>query len=144
MRRRMVLTAVFAAIAMFVGVVTASAQERVLVFVDVSIQTMAVFVDGQHRYTWPVSTARAGKVTPRGVFTPYWLHANHFSSLYNNAPMPYSVFYSGNYAVHGTYEEAALGSPASAGCVRLSVENARIFYRLVEEYGMEAVRITIQ
>jgi len=105
---------------------------------------MTVVVDNQHLYTWAVSTARPGKVTPPGTFSPFWLHANHFSSLYNNAPMPWSVFFNGNIAVHGTYEEAALGSTASAGCVRLAVANAQIFYRLVEQYGMGTTRIIVR
>ena len=36
--------------------------------------------------------------------------------------MPYSVFFTGGYAVHGTSHVKALGRPASHGCVRLSTQ----------------------
>ena len=64
--------------------------------VDISLQTMTVIQNGQVAYRWPVSKARSGKYTPRGSWTAKWLSKNHKSSLYNNAPMPYSIFFSGN------------------------------------------------
>ena len=36
------------------------------------------------------------------VIRPTVLKKMHYSSIYNNAPMPYSVFFLGGYAVHGT------------------------------------------
>lgn len=121
-----------------------AAEPRVVAHVSIATQTMTVSVDNRVMYSWSVSTARPGKVTPRGTYTPYWLHANHYSSLYHNAPMPHSIFFNGNYAVHGTTEEHTLGERVSAGCVRLSRDNARTLYRLVEQYGMSATRIIVQ
>ena len=141
MRFRTVLIAAIATICML-NVAFAN-NPRVVAEVNRATQTMTVSVDGVVQYTWAVSTARPGHVTLPGTFTPYWLPANHYSSLYNTAPMPYSVFYSGNYAVHGTTEEHRLGGPASAGCVRLAVANARIFYELVQTYGMSATRVVV-
>ena len=80
-------------------------------------QRMSVSVDGQPRYTWAVSTGVHG--TPSGTFRPQSLSRNHRSSLFNNAPMPYSIFYDGNYAIHGTNQISRLGGRASKGCVRL-------------------------
>lgn len=59
----------------------------------------------------------------------------HYSSLYNNAPMPWSIFFWGNFAIHGTTQVDRLGQPASAGCVRLHPEDAKILYQLIEENG---------
>jgi lipoprotein-anchoring transpeptidase ErfK/SrfK len=42
-----------------------------------------------------------------------------YSRKYDNSPMPYSVFFRGGYAVHGTSYVKQLGRPASHGCVRL-------------------------
>jgi hypothetical protein len=120
-----------------------SAQAAVSVHVDQSAQRMIVRVDGATVGVWPVSTARAGKRTPNGTYRPYHLARFHRSSLYDNAPMPYSVFFRGNYAIHGTTAVRQLGRPASAGCIRLHPSNARVLYELVQRNGMRNVRITI-
>lgn len=111
--------------------------------VDISSQTMTVTHRGKVAYRWKVSTARRGKVTPAGTWSAKWLSKNHRSSRYNGAPMPYSVFYNGNYAVHGTNQVGRLGSPASAGCVRLHTENARIFFELAKREGLQNTRIIV-
>lgn len=118
-------------------------EPRVVARISIATQTMVVEVDGKVEHSWRVSTARAGKVTPRGTFGPQFLSPRHFSSLYNNAPMPYAVFFNGHIAVHGTTEVARLGRPASAGCVRLHTENARAFFRLVQQSGRQNVRIIV-
>jgi lipoprotein-anchoring transpeptidase ErfK/SrfK len=123
--------------------ISASAAS-VVAKVDISTQTMTVTHRGKVKYRWKVSTARAGKVTPSGSWTAKWLSKNHRSSRYNNAPMPYSIFYSGNYAVHGTNQVSRLGRPASAGCIRLHTKNAAILYGLAQREGLRNVRIVVQ
>lgn len=112
--------------------------------VDVSSQTMTVIQNGQVIANWKVSTARKGKVTPRGNYSPQSLSRYHKSSLYNNAPMPYAIFFRGNYAVHGTNQVSKLGRPASAGCVRLHTENAARLFSLVKQHGFKNTRIVVQ
>ncbi len=112
--------------------------------VDISSQTMTVIRYGEVIYRWKVSTARKGKVTPRGTYSPKSLSRYHKSSLYNNAPMPYSIFFRGNYAVHGTNQTSRLGRPASAGCVRLHTENAAKLFSLVKKHGFKDTRIVVQ
>jgi len=121
-----------------------ASQAEVLVYVDKSRQEMVVMQDHAVIGVWPVSTARPGKVTPNGKFTPYWLNANHRSSLYNGAPMPHSIFFTGNIAVHGTDKIEALGTPASAGCVRLHPDHAHVLYDLVQRVGMDQTRIVVE
>jgi len=133
----------FAAIAAFLVVALPSATRADLVItVNKSSQSMSVVVDGQHRYTWAVSTGIYG--TPSGSFRPQSLSRHHFSSLYNRAPMPYSIFYDGHYAIHGTTHVRQLGGPASRGCVRLHPSNAAILFSLVQQEGMGNTRIQIQ
>lgn len=55
----------------------------------------------------------------------------HYSSKYENSPMPHSIFFLGGYAVHGTYAIRSLGRPVSHGCVRLAPANAATLYSLV-------------
>jgi hypothetical protein len=46
--------------------------------------------------------------------------------------MPYSIFFDGGYAIHGSYEISHLGSPASHGCIRLHPDNAAVLFKLVK------------
>jgi lipoprotein-anchoring transpeptidase ErfK/SrfK len=120
-----------------------SALASVSVSIDISSQTMRVSVDGDHYATWKVSTGRPGYRTPRGNFRPYVLKRMHYSSKYENSPMPHSVFFRGGYAIHGTNYVKRLGRPASHGCIRLAPGNAATLYRLIRQHGMKATRISI-
>lgn len=114
------------------------------VIVDVSKQEMIVKRHGKRVAKWPVSTARKGKITPRGSWSPNFLSRHHKSSRYKNAPMPCSIFYSGNFAVHGTNAVSKLGSPASAGCVRLETKNACQLFDWVAKEGKRSMRVTVK
>ena len=116
---------------------------RLEAHIDLSDQRMTIYLDGQPTYQWLVSTARAGKFTPTGLFTVKTMKRMHYSTLYHNAPMPWSIFFYGNFAIHGTTQVDRLGHPASAGCVRLHPENAETLYRLVLEYGRSNTLIEI-
>lgn len=45
---------------------------------------------------------RDGYETRTGPFTVYWRDLDHYSDVYDNAPMPYSQFFSDGQAFHGT------------------------------------------
>jgi lipoprotein-anchoring transpeptidase ErfK/SrfK len=111
--------------------------------VSIPTQTMTVTQDGVTKYRWKVSTARQGYVTPTGSYSATWLSRDHHSKKYDNAPMPYAVFFDGGYAVHGTFEVKHLGQPASHGCVRLQTENAAKFFSLATEAGLRNTHIII-
>jgi len=138
-----VIAAAGIALAMSFAAPVAASAASIVARVDISSQTMTVLQHGRVKYRWRVSTARAGKVTPTGQWTAKWLSKNHRSSRYNGAPMPYSIFYNGNFAVHGTNQVSRLGRPASAGCVRLDVENAATLYSLTQRVGLKNVRIVV-
>ena len=111
--------------------------------VDLSRQTMTVSVNGESRYRWPISSGTSKYPTPTGKFLPQWKSRMWYSKKYDNSPMPNAVFINGGVAVHGTYHTAALGSPASHGCIRLSPANAKTFYNLVERHGMMRTRVSV-
>jgi lipoprotein-anchoring transpeptidase ErfK/SrfK len=111
--------------------------------IDLSRQRMTITVDGAPYASWPVSTGQNGYNTPMGSYRPYLLKRMHYSSKYENAPMPHAVFFSGGYAIHGTPYVKRLGRRASHGCVRLHPANAARLYRLVLIYGLDNTRITI-
>lgn len=117
--------------------------ERIVAHVSITSQVMKVYHEGRHLFTWPVSTAKAGKITPAGTYEPEFLSRHHRSRRYNNAPMPFAIFYDGNYAIHGTDQIKRLGGPASNGCVRLHPDNARILFEMVRAEGMENMRVVI-
>jgi lipoprotein-anchoring transpeptidase ErfK/SrfK len=121
----------------------AALAERVVARVSISSQMMKVYHEGRLLFEWPVSTAKAGKITPTGIYTPEVLSKNHRSRRYNNAPMPFAIFYDGHYAIHGTDQIKRLGQPASQGCVRLHPDNAAILFQMVRAEGMENMRVVI-
>jgi lipoprotein-anchoring transpeptidase ErfK/SrfK len=123
-------------------VLVGHARADVVITVNKSTQRMSVSVDGENRYSWAVSTGVHG--TPSGTFRPQWLSRNHRSSLFNNAPMPYSIFYDGNYAIHGTNQISRLGGPASHGCIRLHPSNAAVLFTLVQREGLGNTRVHIR
>jgi lipoprotein-anchoring transpeptidase ErfK/SrfK len=130
-----------AAAVFFVSLPLASqARADIMIDVDKSSQRMSVSVDGGHRYTWAVSTGVHG--TPSGNYRPQSLSRHHRSSLFGGAPMPYSIFYSGNFAIHGTTYISRLGGPASHGCIRLHPANAAILFSMVQQ-NMSGTRIHI-
>jgi len=123
----------------FFGAV-AVANATVRIHVDLSTQRMHV-ESSTGSYDWPVSTARAGYATPRGYYAPTGLQRMHYSRKYHMSPMPYSIFFRGGYAIHGTYATGALGRPASHGCVRLAPSNAAQLFQMVQHEG-GAISIT--
>ena len=80
-----------------------AANADLLIEIDKSTQRMTVTVDGAQLYKWPVSTGANGYDTPSGAFRPFRMEIDHTSDEFENAPMPYSIFFTmtGN-AVHGT------------------------------------------
>ncbi|MDQ7083719.1 MAG: L,D-transpeptidase [Sulfurovum sp.] len=111
--------------------------------VSISKQRMQVFRGKHLLYEWKVSTARRGYRTPLGKYKAQLVKKMHYSSLYNNSPMPYTIFYDGNYAIHGTSQVRKLGKRASHGCVRLHTNNAKKLYTLVRKHGKQNLAIKI-
>jgi len=126
------------------AVLPGAAFASVVAQIDLSSQRMHVYVNGKPAYTWKVSTARPGYRTPTGTYKPYNLVRYHRSTIYNGSPMPYSIFFKGGYAIHGSYETKHLGRPVSHGCVRLHPSNAARLYALVQQHGKgnTTIRIT--
>ena len=125
------------------GGVAAASAASLEARVSIPDQTMTVTRNGRVVHTWKVSTARSGYKTPSGEWRPYRMHVMWRSIKYDNAPMPYAVFYDRGYAIHGTTAVSRLGSPASHGCVRLLTENAQTFYNLVKEVGPGNTRVIV-
>jgi lipoprotein-anchoring transpeptidase ErfK/SrfK len=72
----------------------------------------------------PITSGKPGQRTPPGTFHVLWKDKNHRSSIFNNAPMPYSVFFTNSGIA---FHEGSLRSP-SAGCIHLSRSAAQTFF----------------
>lgn len=71
----------------------------------------------------PISSGKSGWETPVGTSAVDFKDIDHKSSLFDNAPMPYSVFFNGGIAFHqGNI------AYASHGCIRMNQVDARMFY----------------
>ncbi|MEO8161360.1 MAG: L,D-transpeptidase family protein, partial [Arenimonas sp.] len=88
-----------------------------LVLVSLREQLAYVYRNGLRIGRSSVSTGKKGYETPIGVFTILQKHQEHYSNLYDNAPMPFMqrLTWSG-VALHAGNVP---GYPASHGCVRL-------------------------
>jgi lipoprotein-anchoring transpeptidase ErfK/SrfK len=98
----------------------------ILVYVDLSTQVATVYRNGVRIGVSTVSTGKPGHETPTGVFTILQKDANHHSSKYNNAPMPFQQ--------RLTWDGVALhagglpGYPESHGCVHLPYAFAKSLF----------------
>ena len=108
----------------------------VLLIVSLATQRAVIYRNGIPIGITTVSTGRPGYRTPTGVFTVLQRHVEHYSSLYNNAPMPYMQRLTwGGVALHGGNLP---GYPASHGCIRLPHAFARLLYG-VTHMGMTVI-----
>ncbi len=128
--------------ALALGVTPAAAS--LLIQVNKSTQQMTVSQDGRFLYQWPVSTGRPSLPTPSGTFTPFRMDIDHVSEQYDNAPMPYSIFFTrtGD-AIHGTDETKYIGRAVSHGCVRLTRQHAAILWKLVKQEKMANTKVVL-
>lgn len=122
--------------------------------VDKSKQTLYLYLLGELKDSFPVSTGKGDKydtpameLHPQGpVLTRYTskkFPGGNYSGLGN---MPYAVFLKNGYAIHGTTPGnfSKLGSRASHGCIRLHPENAKVFNALVKTIGLKQTWVSIR
>lgn len=117
---------------------------KVLASVDLSEQKMRVYVNNKLWHTWDVSSGRHGYRTPTGTWGVTRMHKTYYSRTYNNAPMPYSIFFHRGYAIHGTNSIKRLGRPASHGCIRLAPWNAKKLFEMTQVYGRQNLTVKIK
>ena len=121
------------------------APPRLIITVNKISQKLTVELDGDELYKWPVSTGAPGYETPSGNYRPFRMEKEHFSKEWDDAPMPYSIFFTGEgHALHGSYHVKSLGRRASHGCVRILPANAAILFGLVQKVGMSNTRVIIK
>jgi len=107
-----------------------------LLIVNTKTQRAVLFRNGVPIAASTISTGRAGRETPTGVFSVLQKEVVHHSSKYDNASMPYMQ--------RLTWQGVALhaghlpGYPASHGCIRMPAGFAKLLYG-VTSLGMTVV-----
>ena len=120
-------------------------EPRLIIAINKANQKMTVSLDGDTLHRWKVSTGARGYDTPSGNFRPFRLEKEHFSKEWDDAPMPYSIFFTARgHAVHGSYHTKSLGRRASHGCVRLHPDNAAKLFALVQKTGLSNTRVIVK
>ena len=98
-------------------------QGAVEIVVSIPQQRAYVYRGGTLIGITTVSTGRVGHATPTGSFAILEKRREHYSNLYDNAPMPFMQRLTwGGVALHAGHIP---GRPASHGCVRLPLAFAR-------------------
>ena len=93
--------------------------------VDLSSQQAWLMKGGQVTYgPTPITSGKPGYRTPPGTFTVLRKNRHHRSRAFNNAPMPYAVFFTKSGIA---FHQGSLSSQ-SHGCVRLGRNAAATFF----------------
>lgn len=105
-----------------------SPRGPVVVVVSLPLQLVHVYRNGIAIAVSTCSTGASGHGTPTGVFTILQKREEHYSSTYNNAPMPnmQRLTWRG-IALHAGHLP---GYPASKGCIRLPMEFSRLLFSI--------------
>jgi hypothetical protein len=100
------------------------------IVVSIPLQRAYVYRGGTLIGVTTVSTGRRGHATPVGRFAITQKSREHYSNLYNNAPMPFMQRLTNDgIALHAGQIP---GHPASHGCVRLPLAFARHLFGATE------------
>ena len=130
---RAVVTLTIAAVCtVFTGTVTATAQSAAALCgssaaacINLSTQQAWLMNGGQVTYgPTPITSGKPGYRTPPGTFKVLRKNRHHRSRAYNNAPMPYSVFFTHSGIA---FHEGSLRAP-SHGCIHLGHNAAVTFF----------------
>ena len=98
----------------------------VVVIVSLPEQRLHVYRNGLRIAVSTISSGKPGHSTPTGVFPILQKRVEHYSNLYDDAPMPYMQRLTwGGVALHAGRNP---GYPASHGCIRLPHEFAQLLY----------------
>lgn len=117
-----------------------------------SEQKLYLWENGQLTQQWLVSTGVEGRGTPNMDLHPNGrIYDRYTSTKFPEGDwkglgnMPYAVFLRDGFAIHGTTAGniKRLGKRASHGCIRIHPDNGLIFNRLVRQYGVRNVWVTI-
>lgn len=92
-----------------------------------------LYRNGRLHNSWLVRGGSSADKTRLGHFTVFRRSKWHRSNLFDDAPMPYSQFFSGGQALHGSRSMMDPFEGHSHGCVNMYVEDARQLWILTSQ-----------
>jgi lipoprotein-anchoring transpeptidase ErfK/SrfK len=95
--------------------------------VNVTTQRVTAWEGDQAVMSFVASTGLPGTPTVLGQYHIYWKLESTLMTGYNYylPEVPYTMYFYGGYALHGTYWHSNFGQPMSHGCVNLKTEEAK-------------------
>lgn len=98
--------------------------------VDISDQKLIAWQGDVPVFETTVSTGKPGFRTLPGEFAIYlkFEKARMRGVDYDTPDVPWTMYYDGDFAIHGAYWHNNFGTPVSHGCVNLRVEEAKALY----------------
>ncbi len=95
--------------------------------INLSTQRLVAWEGKTPVYAIIISTGKDATPTYPGTFK---IQSKHQSSRmrgrdYDVPNVPYTMFYNGNYAIHGAYWHRRFGTPVSHGCINVAVNHAK-------------------
>ena len=98
--------------------------------VDISDQHLTAWQGDVPVFETTVSTGKPGYRTLPGTFHVYrkYEQTRMRGVDYDTPDVPWTMYYSGGFAIHGAYWHNNFGTPVSHGCVNLRVPEAKALY----------------
>jgi lipoprotein-anchoring transpeptidase ErfK/SrfK len=98
--------------------------------VSLSNQRLYAWENGRRVYSVRISSGKSSTPTRVGSFAIQRKYPRKTmrGRGYVAPNVPYTMFYSGAYAIHGAYWHNRFGTPVSRGCINLPVSQARQLY----------------
>ncbi len=100
---------------------------------DRSMHQVVLLKDGSYRNTWLVRGGSSDHQTRIGTHTVYYRDVDHKSATYDGSPMPYSQFFDGGEALHGSGFMTDPFYDHSHGCINMYIEDARQLWMMTNE-----------
>ncbi len=98
--------------------------------IDLSEQRLTAWEGDTPVFSIEVSTGRVADSTPTGVYAVQEkyrtarMQGESQGKTYDIPDVPYTMYFSGSYAIHGAYWHDQFGDPVSSGCVNVPIEGA--------------------
>lgn len=106
--------------------------------IDIGSQTITAYQDSTPLKTVLVSTGLPWYPTPIGRYKVYMkirsqtMSGGYGADRYYLPGVPWVMYFTGAYAIHGTYWHHNFGKPMSHGCVNLTIDDAKWFFDWAE------------
>jgi lipoprotein-anchoring transpeptidase ErfK/SrfK len=99
--------------------------------INLAQQRLIAWEGSKPVYAVTVSTGKKSTPTRTGVFQ---IQSKHKSARmrgqdYDIPDVPFTMYYSGNYAIHGAYWHRRFGTPVSHGCVNVAPNHAKWLFK---------------